>query len=169
MLIRCQTSIPIEKQIKNFNTLSNLISNRETNKTSIPCQTSFQTEKQTKLQYPVKPHSKQRNKKKSSIHCQTSFQTEKRTNLQYAVKLCFPQRSKMQTFAELIDEWKNFRSVTAKSINANAGFQLANYAISGTFSKEYAQVKGQQIEDKSATIRIQLRYHRSEAGRKTWD
>ncbi|KAK3747446.1 hypothetical protein RRG08_015558 [Elysia crispata] len=73
------------------------------------------------------------------------------------------KRSKMQTFAELIDEWKNFRSVTAKSINANAGFQLANYAISGTFSKEYAQVKGQQIEDKSATIRIQLRYHRYKA------
>ena len=57
-------------------------------------------------------------------------------------------------FAELYEHWDSFTSETSSSINADAS---AFSVISGKYSREYATVKLHQVNDKSRTVRVQLR------------
>ncbi|KAI8771902.1 macrophage-expressed gene 1 protein [Biomphalaria glabrata] len=70
------------------------------------------------------------------------------------------KNSKVQRFAEIIESWNSASSLTANSINIGAGVSLRKYAISGMFSREHEELKTKQIEEKSSTVRVQLRYPR---------
>ncbi|KAK6993908.1 macrophage-expressed 1 protein, partial [Biomphalaria glabrata] len=73
------------------------------------------------------------------------------------------KNSKVQRFAEIIESWNRASSLTSNSINIGAGVSLRKYAISGMFSREHEELKTKQIEEKSSTVRVQLRYPRYEA------
>ncbi|KAH9492031.1 Macrophage-expressed protein 1 protein [Bulinus truncatus] len=71
--------------------------------------------------------------------------------------------SRAERFAELIDQWHNSSSLTANTINIEAGMSLGIVSISGKFSYEHQELKSKQIEDKAMTVRVQMRYIRYEA------
>ncbi|KAH9492035.1 Macrophage-expressed protein 1 protein, partial [Bulinus truncatus] len=71
--------------------------------------------------------------------------------------------SRVERFAELIDQWHNSSSLTANTINIEAGMSAHAFSISGKFSYEHQELKSKQIEDKAMTVRVQLRYNRYEA------
>ncbi|KAH9492026.1 Macrophage-expressed protein 1 protein [Bulinus truncatus] len=71
--------------------------------------------------------------------------------------------SRVERFAELIDQWHNSSSLTANTINVDAGMSLGIVSISGTYSSEHQELKSKQIEDKATTVRVQMRYYRYEA------
>ena len=56
--------------------------------------------------------------------------------------------------SEYFDHWNNYSSMTSNSINTEADFG----PISGKFSAEFQSVKKHQVESKSVTTRVQLRY-----------
>jgi hypothetical protein len=66
------------------------------------------------------------------------------------------KKSKVETFGELIEHWSNYSSITSSSINADASFYSV---VSGSFSEEHQQIKKHQVNDKSITTRVMLRYH----------
>nr|KAG5706004.1 hypothetical protein BaRGS_028113 [Batillaria attramentaria] len=68
--------------------------------------------------------------------------------------------SNVETFAELIEHWKNWTSTTSRSINVDAGLHIGHFGISGKFSASFEDMKGKQIGDKSVTTRAQIRYVR---------
>lgn len=68
--------------------------------------------------------------------------------------------STVETFAELFDHWLNYTSTTSNSINIAAGLTLTHFGISGKFSAETENVRSHQINDKSVTTRVQVRYVR---------
>ncbi|KAH9492024.1 Macrophage-expressed protein 1 protein, partial [Bulinus truncatus] len=71
--------------------------------------------------------------------------------------------SRVERFAELIDQWHNSSSLTANTINVDAGMSLGIFSISGTYSSEHQELKSKQIENKATTVRVQMRYKRYEA------
>ncbi|XP_064643944.1 macrophage-expressed gene 1 protein-like [Lineus longissimus] len=66
------------------------------------------------------------------------------------------KKSKVETFGELIEHWSNYTSITSSSINADASFYSV---VSGSFSEEHQSIKKHQVNDKSITTRVMLRYH----------
>jgi hypothetical protein len=68
--------------------------------------------------------------------------------------------SRVETYAELFDHWKNYTSTTSSSINVGAGLTLAHLGISGSFSDESESIRSHQVNDKSVTTRVQVRYVR---------
>ncbi|KAH9492034.1 Macrophage-expressed protein 1 protein [Bulinus truncatus] len=70
--------------------------------------------------------------------------------------------SKVERFAELIDQWQTSSSLTANSINVEAGLSLSQFSISGKYSSEHQELKSKQYEDKAITARVQMRYDRYE-------
>ena len=68
------------------------------------------------------------------------------------------KNSKVETFAEFYDHWKNYSSVTTKTINAEASATFKKVSISGSFSSEFQSVKKHQVEDNSVTTRVQIRH-----------
>jgi hypothetical protein len=66
------------------------------------------------------------------------------------------KRSNVETFGELIEHWSNYTSITASSINAEATYYTS---VSGSFSEEHQNIKKHQVNDKSITTRVMLRYH----------
>jgi L-fucose isomerase-like protein len=66
----------------------------------------------------------------------------------------------VETYAELFDHWKNYTSTTSSSINVGAGLTLAHLGISGSFSDESESIRSHQVNDKSVTTRVQVRYVR---------
>lgn len=68
--------------------------------------------------------------------------------------------SRVETYAELFDHWTNYTSTTSRSINVGAGLTLAHFGISGKFSSESESIKSHQVDDKSTTTRVQVRYVR---------
>ncbi|KAH9492038.1 Macrophage-expressed protein 1 protein, partial [Bulinus truncatus] len=72
------------------------------------------------------------------------------------------KNSQVQTFAELIKQWSDSKSVTSDSVNTDVGVNLPFMSISGKFSYEHEQMKSTQMEHDAMTTRVQLRYHRYE-------
>ncbi|KAK3803718.1 hypothetical protein RRG08_047682 [Elysia crispata] len=70
--------------------------------------------------------------------------------------------SRVVKFAEVIDQWKNTSSLTARTINSEAGLTFKLVGISGKFSQENTIIKKKQIEDKAVTTRVKLQYNRYE-------
>ncbi|XP_071078741.1 macrophage-expressed gene 1 protein-like [Haliotis cracherodii] len=68
--------------------------------------------------------------------------------------------SKVNTYAEIISHYSDYESVTARSVNVDAGFSLFGVSIGGSFSDSFQHAKSQQIGDKTITTRVQLRYKR---------
>ncbi|KAK6175401.1 hypothetical protein SNE40_013872 [Patella caerulea] len=73
--------------------------------------------------------------------------------------------SKVHAFAELIMNLQDYSSVTAKTINVEAGFSYRGVSISGSFSHEYRKAKVKQQKDKTYITRVELRYIRYIASR----
>ncbi|KAH9492044.1 Macrophage-expressed protein 1 protein [Bulinus truncatus] len=71
--------------------------------------------------------------------------------------------SKVERFAELIDQWQTSSSLTANSINVEAGLALSQYSISGMYSNENQDMTSKQYEDIAMTARVQMIYDRYEA------
>ena len=65
------------------------------------------------------------------------------------------QESKVDVFAEYIDHWDNYTSMTSSSINFHAGFFSV---VSGKFSSSYMRTKTHQVNDQSKTTRVQVRH-----------
>ncbi|KAH9492036.1 Macrophage-expressed protein 1 protein [Bulinus truncatus] len=74
------------------------------------------------------------------------------------------KNSKVERFAELIDQWQTSSSLTANSINVEAGLSLSQFSISGKYSDEHQELKSKQYEDKAITARVQMRYDSNVAG-----
>ena len=66
--------------------------------------------------------------------------------------------SEVSTFASLYDNWSNFSSATASSINVEAKGFLFFGSISGSFSQMHQFIKKHQVQDKAFITRVQLRY-----------
>ena len=64
-------------------------------------------------------------------------------------------KSRVETFAEFIDHWEDYKSTTSRSINVQAAFESI---ISGKFSDEYLSVKSHQYNDQAKTTRVQIRH-----------
>ncbi|XP_046547688.1 macrophage-expressed gene 1 protein-like [Haliotis rubra] len=90
--------------------------------------------------------------------CQTTL--DGRFLLPDCVETIQSKTSKVNTYAEVISHYSDYESVTARSINVDAGFSLFGVSIGGSFSDSYQHAKSQQIGDKTITTRVQLRYHR---------
>lgn len=69
------------------------------------------------------------------------------------------KKGKLDTFPDLYDHWNNYSSLTARSINLEASASFAKFSISGSYSSEHESVKRRQVEDNSATTRVQIRHN----------
>lgn len=69
------------------------------------------------------------------------------------------KKGKLDTFADLYDHWNNYSSLTARSINREASASFVKFSISGSYSSEHESVKRRQVEDNSATTRVQIRHN----------
>lgn len=69
------------------------------------------------------------------------------------------KKGKLDAFADFYDHWNNYSSLTARSINLEASASFAMFSISGSYSSEHESVKRHQVEDKSATTRVQIRHN----------
>ncbi|KAK6993902.1 macrophage-expressed 1 protein [Biomphalaria glabrata] len=68
--------------------------------------------------------------------------------------------SHVQTFAEVIEEWNEARSMTSDTVNVDVGLKVPFVSISGKFSYEHQQLKTTQMKHNAMTTRVQLRYQR---------
>ncbi|XP_053378742.1 macrophage-expressed gene 1 protein-like [Mercenaria mercenaria] len=64
--------------------------------------------------------------------------------------------SGVDTIAEYFDHWDSYKSVSARSVNAEVG--VLGLPIGGKFSTEYESIKTKQQFERSVTTRMQLRY-----------
>ncbi|XP_064639401.1 macrophage-expressed gene 1 protein-like [Lineus longissimus] len=69
------------------------------------------------------------------------------------------KQSRMDSFAEIIKHWSDYKSTTATSVNVGASFSGFGVSVSGSFSYEHQQVKDQQVKDSSSTVRVTLKQH----------
>ncbi|XP_067660714.1 macrophage-expressed gene 1 protein-like [Haliotis asinina] len=90
--------------------------------------------------------------------CQTTL--DGRFLLPDCVETIPSKTSMVNRYAEIISHYSDYESVTARSINVDAGFSLFGVSIGGSFSDSYQHSKSQQIGDKTITTRVQLRYQR---------
>lgn len=69
--------------------------------------------------------------------------------------------SNVDIFSDIIDNWTNYTSMTSKSINVggNAGIPWI-FSIHGSYSSEYQEVKTDQVNDNSVTVRVGARYEK---------
>ncbi|CAH1797631.1 unnamed protein product [Owenia fusiformis] len=65
------------------------------------------------------------------------------------------KKSNLETFAEVIEHWSNYTSMTSSSINADA--HVLSF-ISGSFSSTHQRTKMHQYNEKSMTTRVQMRH-----------
>ena len=71
--------------------------------------------------------------------------------------LVVPTReSNVQTYAQLIEHWSDYKSMTAFSVNAEA---TVYSMIGGKFSTEFQHVKAHQVMNKGKTTRVQIRHN----------
>jgi hypothetical protein len=70
------------------------------------------------------------------------------------------KQSRVDSFAEVIKHWSDYKSTTATSVNVGASFSGFGVKVSGSFSYEHNQVKENQVRDSSTTIRVTLKQHR---------
>lgn len=68
------------------------------------------------------------------------------------------KESNAELNSEYFDHWNNYSSMTSKSINLEAHASFHGLGLGGKFSSEFQSVKKHQVEDKSITTRVQLRY-----------
>lgn len=64
------------------------------------------------------------------------------------------QQSNLDISGQFFNHWDNYTDTTASSINIEASFAV----ISGKYSEEYSSMKSNQVNDKSKTTRVQIRY-----------
>ena len=69
------------------------------------------------------------------------------------------QRSKVDVFADYLDTFQSYTSLTAKSINAHLKYSGVFSSISGTFSEDYQDTKSKMVDHNSNAARVSLRYH----------
>ena len=65
------------------------------------------------------------------------------------------QQSHVEVFAEYFDNWDDYTSTYASSVNVDAGFFSV---VNAKFSSEFQSVKTHQVNDKSKTTRVQVRH-----------
>lgn len=66
--------------------------------------------------------------------------------------------SQVELYSQLIDNWMNFTSDTAASINLDGSITIDDLPINGKFSFEFQGVKGHQVNDDSATMKVKAKY-----------
>lgn len=71
--------------------------------------------------------------------------------------------SQVELFSQLIDNWMNFTSDTAASINLDGSITIDDLPINGKFSTEFQGVKGHQVNDDSVTMKVKAKYVRYSA------
>ncbi|GFO28136.1 macrophage expressed protein 1-like protein [Plakobranchus ocellatus] len=67
------------------------------------------------------------------------------------------QTSTVNNYAEVIDNWTNYKSVTADSMNMGSEFDEL-FDISGRFSRDQEEAKTRMIDEKTITMRVQRRF-----------
>ena len=60
-------------------------------------------------------------------------------------------------FSEYFNNWYDYRSLTSSSINIGGSLGFNRFSISGSHSEENRRVKIQQVQQNSATTRVQVR------------
>jgi len=68
--------------------------------------------------------------------------------------------SKLDTFTELFNNWREYTSITATTVNMNTGIAIGNTMLSGKFSRETEKIRSKQSLVHSVTTQVQLRYNR---------
>ena len=66
------------------------------------------------------------------------------------------RKSNVEVYAQLIDHWNEYKSMTSFSINTEASVYSL---VDGKFSTEYQYVKIHQVQNKAQTTRIQIRHN----------
>ena len=64
------------------------------------------------------------------------------------------QESKVEVYAEYLDHWDNYTSMTSNSMNLDASFFSV---VSGKFSAGYSMTKSHMFNDKAKSTRVQIR------------
>ncbi|GFR94036.1 macrophage expressed protein [Elysia marginata] len=70
--------------------------------------------------------------------------------------------SQVERSAEVFESWQKVTSLTAKSINTNAGLSYKGATIIGGFSDDIIEIKSRQLGDDAVTLRVKLQYNRWE-------
>ena len=66
------------------------------------------------------------------------------------------RKSDVQTYAQLIEHWSEYKSLTSFSVNAEASVYSM---IGGKFSSEFQHVKAHQVQNKAQTTRVEIRHN----------
>eukprot|EP00105_Crassostrea_gigas_P008701 XP_011423353.2 PREDICTED: macrophage-expressed gene 1 protein [Crassostrea gigas] len=68
--------------------------------------------------------------------------------------------SQMNVFSKLYDHWSQYESDTANSINIGASGHKMGVKIAASFSSEHEHIRKHQLEDKSFTTKVQVKFVR---------
>ena len=71
------------------------------------------------------------------------------------------RKSDVQTYAQLIEHWSEYKSLTSFSVNAEASVYSI---IGGKFSSEFQHVKAHQVQNKAQTTRVEIRHDQYRVG-----
>ena len=67
--------------------------------------------------------------------------------------------SSVKIYSERFDHWMNYTSDTSRAINVGGDASIAGvFHIGGKFSREYEEVKSNQVNDDSFTVRVGAKY-----------
>lgn len=66
--------------------------------------------------------------------------------------------SQVELYSQLINNWMNYSSDTAASINLDGSISIDDLPINGKFSLDFQGVKGHQVNDDSVTMKVKARY-----------